>query len=198
MLTYNGSFVGIEYGAPTLGDIAIGLGRTARFRGQLKVYYSVLAHSLVVAYLAPEEARLHALLHDAAESVVGDMPTTLKTEADKYRERRVLYRIYARLGLDWPHPDIVAMVKKADNRALRAEAWALGVPDLVLHSEFHPRDEKAERCVAYVLSTYDRYEDYLEPNGSMVQDYLQWVRWLLGHEAEGHPGQGEFRFEEGT
>ena len=69
-------------------DIAHGLARVARWNGQTvgEHAFSVAQHSLVVeeisAHLRPGLApkwRLAALLHDAAEYVIGDMISPFKT-----------------------------------------------------------------------------------------------------------------------
>jgi hypothetical protein len=115
-------------GVPTLSDIAIGLSRQSRFGGQTVELYTVLAHSLVVAQLVelhggtPEEIR-SALLHDAPEAVMADVPTTWKT-----RERNVMEdELYAQIALHHDAPvEIPEIVHEADLSALRAEAHLLG------------------------------------------------------------------------
>ena len=184
MLTYTGQYCDLDQGSPTLRDIAIQLGRIPRFMGGLKVFWPILAHSLLVARLCPPEAKLHGLLHDAAEVITGDIPRTIKTAAQKSQEKAILCRIYSRMGVPWPSLDIVSMVKEADNRALRGEAWALGSEDLVLHSEFHPRDREAEQEVFRVMMAYPEFGDYLHPAGKMVRDYVGLVEILLGIEPE--------------
>jgi hypothetical protein len=175
VLTYTGQFVTIEQGAPTLRDIAIQLGRIPRFMGALKVFWPVLAHSIIVAKLCPPEARLYGLLHDAAEIIVGDTPRTIKNAGHKLREWQVLERIYEDLGIQWPSDNITAMVNKADDRALIGEAWVLGSENLKHCREFSPRDLEAERCVHDLLNRYLDYNDYLHPNGAMVKDYIRFV-----------------------
>ena len=59
-------------------DIAHGLAYQCRFNGQTREFYSVAQHSVMVMNLVPEEHRLAALLHDAAEAYLGDMVKPLK------------------------------------------------------------------------------------------------------------------------
>jgi hypothetical protein len=130
MITHSGRFVWPNGGpvtptAPSLDDIAIGLGRTARFAGQTQHWYPVLAHTLVVARLVEPEHQIHALLHDAPEAIVGDVPTTWKTQAARDHEEELIRRIYAELDLDLPDDTATADVKQADQRALLAEAHVL-------------------------------------------------------------------------
>lgn len=120
-----------EFGerAPSLYAIGVGLGRTARWRGQTETPFSVLAHTIVVANLLPPELRIHGLLHDAAEAIVGDVPATWKTPADSERERVILERIYAEVDVPWPTALEHSQVKVADMDARYAEAHVLGFRD---------------------------------------------------------------------
>lgn len=61
-----------------LTDIAYALSKICRFNGQLKRFYSVAQHSLHVAELVPEHLKLQALLHDASEAYICDVPTPFK------------------------------------------------------------------------------------------------------------------------
>jgi hypothetical protein len=113
--------------APTMYDIGVGLGRMPRFAGQVGWFYPVLSHTLTVADLLPEEHRLYGLLHDAQESILGDVPTTWKTDAARSMEEDLLERITLSIGIDWPWPDNAReAVKRADAAALAGEAHALG------------------------------------------------------------------------
>ena len=112
---------------PALTDIAVGLGRQSRFGGQTPVYYTVLCHTLVAAELVPDDFRPHVLLHDAAESVVSDVPTTWKGEEFKANENSLLGRISIEYGLGWTWNDeAIGYVERADFECLRAEAHVLG------------------------------------------------------------------------
>lgn len=71
----------------TADDIATGLANNCRFSGQLPVHYSVAAHSIVMADLMDsEEAQLYALLHDASEAYITDMPRPVKALCPDYRK----------------------------------------------------------------------------------------------------------------
>lgn len=61
-----------------LVDIAKGLSNEARFAGQLVDHYSVAEHTLLVWYLAPARLKPLALLHDAPEAYLKDIPKPLK------------------------------------------------------------------------------------------------------------------------
>ncbi len=92
-------------------DIARGLARVARWNGQTQGdhAFSVAEHSVIVENLfsqlnpkASREDRLTALLHDAAEYVIGDMISPFKTALGldyKSFEARLEEAIHLRFGL---------------------------------------------------------------------------------------------------
>jgi hypothetical protein len=119
-------------------DIAHGLARVARWNGQTvgDHAFSVAQHSVVVeeiaAHLRPGLAprwRLAALLHDAAEYVIGDMISPFKTALGlDYRnfEDRLEGVIHIRFGLPVTTPGpIKALIKAADRASAFLEATQL-------------------------------------------------------------------------
>lgn len=91
--TYTGRFVDVANPDPTtleLDDIASGLGLTCRYGGQIRCFYSVAEHSVLVHDLlrhmgAGDELALAGLFHDAAEAYLGDVVAPLKF-AQRQRE----------------------------------------------------------------------------------------------------------------
>ncbi|MEL7543303.1 MAG: HD family hydrolase [Pseudomonadota bacterium] len=121
-----------------IDDIAHGLARVARWNGQtVGVHaFSVAQHSVLVAdicdALVPElvpQWRLAALLHDAAEYVVGDLISPFKTAIGRdYKsfELRLGSAIHRAFDIDDPLPDeIAATIKQADGIAAYYEATRL-------------------------------------------------------------------------
>ena len=98
-----------------LRDIVTSLSRINRYLGHGSHPMSVLAHSVCVAQLVPPEYQLTALLHDATEAYLGDVPAPLKEllEFTPYRdaEHRLWTAIAAKYGA---HPVIPPVVHDAD------------------------------------------------------------------------------------
>lgn len=110
-------------------DIARGLSHTARFSGQSDRPYYVGQHSIIVSKIVPEEHALAALLHDASECFMCDVPKPLKNLLPDYvkLEQVAEAAIFKKFGVPFPmHP----CVKEADNRAFCTERRDLqpGVP----------------------------------------------------------------------
>jgi hypothetical protein len=110
-------------------DIAHALANLCRFGGHCSAFYSIAQHSCLVADAAGADHRtaLHALLHDASEAYLGDLPHPLKHRSPLgvlYREieEPLQAAILERFGLDAPAP---ATVKELDRALLATERAAL-------------------------------------------------------------------------
>ncbi len=114
----------------SLDDIVHVLARTNRWGGNLEpVSFSVAQHSMIVssACILPD-ARPYALLHDAAEAYIGDLPTPFKLWIANAGvdiiglEMQILYgAIFPALGIDPPGSAIAQDVHNADQIALATE-----------------------------------------------------------------------------
>lgn len=127
-------------------DIVASLSRTARFRGMGMHFFSVAQHSVLVGYLMLLNAKIvtfeelteggytalpgtwaaHlmkvALLHDAAEAYVADIPSPLKQILPDYAgmERRIERTIFNRFGVTLSSEDLERL-KLADIQAALIE-----------------------------------------------------------------------------
>lgn len=133
MQTYTGrAFWPLDPRAEELhpADIAHSLSQQCRFAGHCSSFYSVAQHSLIVASIAPYKYRLEALLHDAAEAYLVDLPRPVKRQVEGYAETEDrLSRVIA----DWAHAVYPwpAAVRMADEIALATEARDLmGAPPI--------------------------------------------------------------------
>ena len=101
-------------------DIAYGLAMTCRFGGHCNRFYSVAEHCWWVSHLVPPEMALEGLLHDASESVLGDIPKPLKRIMPQYNEMegQLEANIAKQYGIRFPYPPDI---KVADSRMLVTE-----------------------------------------------------------------------------
>jgi uncharacterized protein len=106
-------------------DIAHALSLQCRYTGHCSRHYSVAEHSLHVADAAPPDLRLEALLHDASEAYLVDVPRPIKRSAEfsTYRriEKSVQGVIYKKYGIT----NEPSAVKDADRKMLAIEAHHL-------------------------------------------------------------------------
>lgn len=93
-------------------DIAMALSRICRFGGHCTHFYSVAEHSVHVASKAPNELKLQALMHDAAEAYLGDVVRAIKRNLPNYEriEARLERLIFEKFGIEYPcHPTVKAL-----------------------------------------------------------------------------------------
>jgi 5'-deoxynucleotidase YfbR-like HD superfamily hydrolase len=123
ILTTSGKYLDILDPQPEMidiEDIATGLCHQPRWAGQMPAFYSVASHSIHVLQMVPEEYRLEALLHDATEAYIGDMPKPFKKHMPGFQmlEARLDQVIRRKFGLPTVQSKVV---KEADLKALEFE-----------------------------------------------------------------------------
>ena len=151
-------------------DIAHALSLLCRFTGHTRKHYSVAQHSHLVAVIASRAGDYpgimrQALMHDATEAYIGDLPTPLKRLLPEYREieRKVWLAIAERFAL----PVIMhEVVKAADMRALVTERrdflgkspqpWAANI-EAIAPCDFEIRPWKARMARREFLHLADIY-----------------------------------------
>ncbi len=104
-------------------DIAHALSNQCRYSGHVETFYSVAEHCYRASLIVPPADALWALLHDASEAYLVDLPRPIKHFSDLgscYRkiESAVMCVICERFGLGPDEPDTVA---KADAVLLSTE-----------------------------------------------------------------------------
>jgi hypothetical protein len=104
-----------------IDDVAAALSKLCRYGGHCKWFYSVAEHSVHVSNVVPPEHALAALLHDATEAYLVDMPRPIKRQLWAYgaiEDRLWRAAIAPRFNLPIDLPECV---KEADNAVLLAE-----------------------------------------------------------------------------
>lgn len=104
----------------TAVDISRGLAYQFRFGGHTNRPYTVAQHCIFVSHLVPPEHALQALLHDATEAYIGDMPSPAKELCPDYRELEA--RLHATIMKRFKLPtELAEEVRLADRIALATE-----------------------------------------------------------------------------
>jgi hypothetical protein len=101
-------------------DIAHALSHLCRYSGHCLQFYSVAEHSVLLSRAVPPEDALWALLHDASEAYLVDVPRPIKPYLGGYleAEARIMAAVCERFGLP---PEMPASVKAADYAILTDE-----------------------------------------------------------------------------
>ena len=167
-------------------DIAHGLARVARWNGQTSGdhAFSVAQHSMLVeqlcAHFSPKldrRWRLAALLHDAAEYVIGDLISPFKAAIGldyKSFENRLIEAVYVRFDLPPQPPEhVTKLVKRADRASAFLEATQLaGFEDGEAARIFkRPRGMSGAGSTKFYklapMPTHDAEQAYLEAFGRL-------------------------------
>lgn len=114
ILTYTG--LKMDVFNPTIDmicieDIAHSLSNTCRFGGHTQAFYSVAEHSIRCSYLA-QRNKLQALLHDASEAYLMDIPRPIKNKLVGYQEMEdnLMTLIAKKFGFEFPlTEDVIAV-----------------------------------------------------------------------------------------
>lgn len=105
-------------------DIAHALSQLCRFAGHTKHFYSVAQHSINLSFVVEPKHAPWALLHDAAEAYMGDLPRPVKVECPHFvtMEERLLRCIARKFELPLQMP---SAVKRMDTALMHKEASVL-------------------------------------------------------------------------
>jgi len=106
-------------------DIAWGLAHQCRYAGQVKQFYSVAEHAILVSHAVPPADALCGLLHDASEALgLPDLPRPIKQFMPEYRaaEDIIMECVAQKFGFPWPMPE---SVQEMDGRILVNERVAI-------------------------------------------------------------------------
>jgi hypothetical protein len=101
-------------------DIAHALAMKCRYGGHCSEFYSLAEHSVLMSQKASPENALWALLHDAGEAYLADVPRPVKPNLPGWKtlEADVMAAVCTKFGLPLAEP---AEVKALDTAILRDE-----------------------------------------------------------------------------
>jgi hypothetical protein len=144
-----------------IDDIAHALSMLCRFGGHCLRFYSVAEHSVLLSRAARPEHKLWALLHDASEAYLVDVPRPIKPALHGYKvaEEKITCAIAVRFNLHLGLPDAVKALdrailldERAQNMAPTSEVWAIDEAPLGMHLQFwDPARAKREFLSAFEL-----------------------------------------------
>lgn len=123
--TYSGLYVNVfdpDLETICIEDIAHALSNLCRFGGHTKRFYSVAQHSVLCSRSVDNKFRIQALLHDASEAYLLDVPKPIKRHLVGYKEMedRMMALIAEKFGFTFP---LEKEVKAIDRDMLEIE-WA--------------------------------------------------------------------------
>lgn len=129
-------------------DIAHALSNLCRFGGHTPFFYSVAQHSIEVAKLVPPSLKMQALLHDAAEAYLLDIPSPIKKRLVGYDELEdnIMKLIAKKFKFQYPLDPII---KEADKNRLQWE-WdnvVLYKPQLLDDSQYYNAQEDKDNFI---------------------------------------------------
>lgn len=101
-------------------DIAHSLSLQCRYNGHVTNFYSVAEHSVMLSHMVSSSNALSALMHDASEAYLTDLPRPIKKYFVGYYdyENTLMNVIAIKYGFTWPMPMQVA---EYDTRILNDE-----------------------------------------------------------------------------
>lgn len=151
-------------------DIAHSLANTCRWGGHCKEFYSVAQHSIEVMHRVSPPNKLAALLHDAAETYIGDMPSPIKATLPDYKrlEEIIMTAIADKFEFQLP---LNQEIKDADKFACIWEAHNL-LRDTALVEQWggkNPEPYRKIKCWSPATAKYSfihEFERLTESNGA--------------------------------
>ncbi len=143
-------------------DICVSLSNICRWGGHIRQDFKVAQHTLLVWMLAPPTLKPMALIHDAAEGVMGfDLPKPIKLimgPAYDLLEERVERAVYEYYDVDY---DLKELIKPFDRKAGAIEQAYFRKGDIRPLSDMF-RDLKYDGILTAresFLLLYDQYRD---------------------------------------
>ena len=161
LFTASGRIIDIRKPSPsefTLNDIAFGLSRQFRYNGLTVLPYTVAQHSVIVSKLCiSPKAQIVAMLHDASEAFLHDIPTPLKNLLPDYRKIEGRFQLAIMEGIlpegfyenlqeaeevdvEVKAADRTALIHEVNSIVIRPEAYGLEkLPEILIIRELRER-----------------------------------------------------------
>lgn len=144
--TYSGIYFNVfnpDTSLINIEDIAHSLSMQCRFNGHVKRFYSVAQHSVWVAERVPLVQQKAALLHDASEAYLSDMPSPIKKHFLQYQliEDLVMKAIASKFEFQYPFDQ---SIKQYDREALEYEWNYKVLTDTEPENNWSPERAKQE------------------------------------------------------
>jgi len=118
MIDFNGGIT-FDYDNPSLSGVGIqfianSLSKQCRWGGNINRFYSVAEHSVRASWVVPRKFKLTALMHDAAEAFISDVPTPLKRTLPRLMEieESILQLLAEKYGFIYPLPPEILYIDK--------------------------------------------------------------------------------------
>lgn len=110
----------VRAGDVDIVDVAHALGMLCRYGGHARFFYSVAEHCVLLSNAVPPHLAYAALMHDAAEAYLVDVPRPIKGELGRYREIEadIMVAVCASYGMS---PAELREVSDYDTRILTDE-----------------------------------------------------------------------------
>src|SRR5688572_31770685 len=154
--TFTGKYMNVFEPTPEMiciEDIAHALACQPRFGGHLPKFYSVAQHSINCSYLVDDmKDRYAALLHDASEAYLCDIPKPIKNHLKDYQgiEHNLMLAIAKHFVFEYP---LSPVVKEVDEQMLHFEWHHLMLKDESYKFKNHAAREVKETF----LKTFHHY-----------------------------------------
>lgn len=153
-------------------DIAHALTYQCRFGGHLPKFYSVAQHSLNCSYLIQDpKLKLSALLHDASEAYLLDIPRPIKNRLSNYKEIEdgLMKLIALKFGFKYP---LQKEIKDVDETMLQTE-WdylmlGKGTWEFNTYSEWETRETFLKMFKYYTHLLTNEQEDAVSDTTKML------------------------------
>lgn len=146
-------------------DIAHSLALTTRWNGHSKEPYSIAEHCVWMSERATTlETKMEALLHDASEAYIVDVPTPIKKRMPEYLvvEEHIMGLVAEKFGFSLPMSD---EVKKLDRQALEFEWENKVLANTFTSMEHHEAERRFLDCFYSIQKQLSQEKKLDEING---------------------------------